>query len=102
MRAISVPLGAMLRIALAVGLALGAGEAALRILFSVDFDEVRPDREPLRQRDPTIGWVHLPHRVGHAAVAGRVIDYAFNAAGDRVALLLDPQAGAEALHARRL
>ena len=43
-----------------------------------------PDEEPRRRRDPTLGWIFEPSRTGQHATGGRVIDYAFDAAGYRV------------------
>lgn len=70
-------------IVLAALLALGASELALS-------REHRPttwlikDEEPRRRPDPRLGWTFEPSRVGRSDIAGRTIDYAFDANGYRV------------------
>jgi hypothetical protein len=83
-------LGGALRIAVALGLAIGASELALRIVLPRASAEAPPRDEPLRQRDPHVGWVFIPSRVGHAVLAGRKIDYAIDAHGYRVPSLSQP------------
>ena len=78
------------RMALALLLAAGVGELALRAAFPRAREEVPPQSEPLRRRDAKLGWVFVPSRVGRQTVAGRVIDYAFDARGYRVPNLFQP------------
>lgn len=77
------------RIALALALALGAGEFGLRMAPRTR-EQGPPKEEPLRRHDPRLGWVFVPARVGRSVVAGRAIDYAFDAHGDRVPSLAQP------------
>jgi hypothetical protein len=72
------------RVALAVALALGASEVALRQMFSRATEEQPADKEPLRRPDRNLGWVFLTARTGRDTVGGRVIEYAFDSAGYRV------------------
>ena len=89
----STPLGvagALLRAALALGLAVGAGELVLRKVMPRASQEAPPETEPLRQHDPRLGWVFIPSRVGHTTFAGRTVAYAFDANGYRVPSLGQP------------
>ncbi len=72
------------RISLAVVLAIGTSELGLRYVFAEPKWQPPAEEEPRRQLDPHLGWVLAPGRGGHAMVDGRVIDYAFDAAGYRV------------------
>ena len=78
------------RLALALFLALGVSELGLRVAYPRAREEAPIKEEPLRRHDPRLGWVFVPGRVGHAVVAGRAIDYAFDARGDRVPDLAHP------------
>ena len=80
----------VLRAALALTLAVVVSELALRALFSRAAEEAPSSHEPLRRPDPRLGWVFAPARVGHVSVAGRPVDYAFDAHGYRVASLAQP------------
>jgi hypothetical protein len=71
-------------------LALGASELALRHVHVRSAGWLLPQEEPLRQPDPRLGWTFVPARTGHAAVGGRAIDYAFDAAGYRVRRVDEP------------
>ena len=71
-------------------LALGAGEVTLRSIQLRPTGWLVPDEEPMRQPDPRLGWVLAPSRTGRAAVGGRLIDYAIDAAGYRVRLVGEP------------
>jgi hypothetical protein len=75
---------------LALALAAGVGELILRQASPRAREEAPPRSEPLRRRDPHLGWVFAPSRVGHDTVAGRVIDYTFDARGYRVPNLATP------------
>jgi hypothetical protein len=70
--------------ALAVVLALGTSEVLLRQLPWFATHQVPAQREPLRRRDPLLGWAYAENRTGHGRLGGRTIDYAFDAAGHRV------------------
>ena len=72
------------RVALAVALALGAGELVLRQMFSRATEEQPADEEPRRQPDQRLGWIFVPARTGRDTIGGRVVEYAFDAAGYRV------------------
>jgi hypothetical protein len=71
-------------IALAVLLALGAGELALRQAQQHPLGWLVSDDEPPRQSDPRLGWTFVPSRTGRRTTAGRVVDYAIDASGYRV------------------
>jgi hypothetical protein len=90
-RASPAALGAgALRAVGALVLAAGVSEAALRIALPRAAEEAPPRAEPLRRRDPQLGWVFVPSRVAHDTSAGRVTDYAFDARGYRVPALAQP------------
>jgi hypothetical protein len=72
------------RILLAIALALGTSELVLRRTFGHAAEERPGDEEPLRRRDPRLGWVFVPSRTGHEKNGGRVVEYAFNDEGYRV------------------
>jgi hypothetical protein len=72
------------RIALAVVLALGAGEVALRFMFTRATEEQSPREEPSRRADARLGWTFVPARTGRDTYGGRVVEYAFDASGYRV------------------
>jgi hypothetical protein len=79
------------RIALAVVLALGVSELALRrTVFGLASEERPREEEPLRHRDPHLGWLFVPSRTGHDKIGGRSIEYTFDAAGYRVRGTSDP------------
>lgn len=70
----------------AVVLALGVSEVLLRHLPWFATHQLPTQREPLRRRDPVTGWAYAENRVGYGARGGgRVVRYAFDAAGHRVA-----------------
>lgn len=72
------------RILLAIMLALGTAELVLRRTFVHAAEERPGDEEPLRRRDPRLGWVFVPSRTGHEKNGGRVVEYAFDPEGYRV------------------
>jgi hypothetical protein len=78
------------RMLLAVVLAAGVSELALRAAFSRATEEAPPNEEPLRRHDTRLGWVFVPSRIGHIVIAGRPVDYAFDAGGFRVPVLTRP------------
>jgi hypothetical protein len=74
----------------ALALAAGVSELLLRANFPRAREEDPPNVEPRRQPDARLGWVFTPSRVGRNIVAGRPIDYAFDAHGYRVPSLAQP------------
>jgi len=77
-------------VAAAVFLAVAAGEWTLRAIHLRPTEWLLPEEEPRRQIDPSLGWVLAPARTGRSAVGGRTIEYAVDAAGDRVRRLDEP------------
>jgi hypothetical protein len=71
-------------IVLAAGLAVAAGEIALRMVHLRSTEWLVADEEPRRQPDPQLGWVLAPDRTGRASVGGRAIEYAIDPQGYRV------------------
>jgi hypothetical protein len=74
----------VVRVSLAVMLALGTSELVLRRTFRRGAEEQPADQEPFRRPDPRLGWVFVPARTGRDTVGGRVIEYAFDSSGYRV------------------
>jgi hypothetical protein len=72
------------RMALAVVLALGASEIALRYMFTRATEEQSPREEPSRRADARLGWTFVPSRTGRDTYDGHVVEYTFDAAGYRV------------------
>jgi hypothetical protein len=66
-------------------LGLAAGELLLRHGPWLASQEVPAQREPLRRRDATLGWVSVPARAGYGMLGGRRIAYAIDPHGYRVA-----------------
>lgn len=82
------PVGAFslcVSIAIAILLALGASEVVLRFALMRPAEWLWHDEEPRRQADPRLGWTFAPSRAGRVEIGGRTIEYAFDAAGHRVA-----------------
>jgi hypothetical protein len=77
-------------VSLAIALALGTSELILRRTFGHAAEERPPDEEPLRHRDPRLGWLFVPARTGHEKIGGRTVEYAFDAAGYRVRRANEP------------
>jgi len=73
-----------LNIGLAIALALGAAEVALKYVKIQPAEWLFPEEEPRRQPDPRLGWTFVPSRSGHKAIGGRDITYTFDAHGYRV------------------
>lgn len=71
-------------ILLAVALAVGTSELVLRLTFRRSSEEQPASQEPRRHRDARLGWLFVPARAGSAPAGGRMIEYAFDAAGYRV------------------
>ncbi len=78
------------RISVAIVLALGTGEFLLHVLPLRAFDVFCCGREPLRQPDELLGWVPAPNRTGRITIAGREVEYAIDAASNRVRSLAEP------------
>jgi hypothetical protein len=72
------------RVLLAILLALGSSELILRGAFRYGVDQPRPDEEPLCALDQRLGWFFAPAHSAQIRVNGRDIEYAFDAAGNRV------------------
>jgi hypothetical protein len=77
-------------IGLAIVLALGASEIALKWVKIQPAEWLFPDEEPRRQPDPHLGWIFVPSRSGHATIGGRNITYSFDSHGYRVRSLDTP------------
>ena len=77
-------------ILLAITLALGTCELILRHTFGHAAEERPGDEEPLRRHDARVGWLFVPGRAGHEKIGGRVVEYAFDAAGYRVRRVDEP------------
>ena len=71
-------------IAIAIVLALGASEMALKYVKVQPAEWLFPDEEPRRQPDARLGWTFIPARSGHKTIGGRDITYTFDAHGYRV------------------
>ena len=71
-------------IAIAIVLALGASEMALKYVKVQPAEWLFPDEEPRRQPDARLGWTFVPARSGHKTIGGRDITYTFDAHGYRV------------------
>jgi len=63
----------LLRIMLAIGLALAATEWTMGHKFAYAAAETQPGEEPIRQPDPRLGWVFTPAHDGRITVGGREI-----------------------------
>lgn len=77
-------------IGLAIVLAFGASEVALKYVKVQPAEWLFPDEEPRRQADSRLGWTFVPGRAGHKTIGGRDITYAFDPHGYRVASLNAP------------
>jgi hypothetical protein len=65
-------------------------EPALRRVHWRPVGWLNPAEEPRRQEDPRLGWTLVPSRTGQATVAGRTVEYALDAASDRVRRVDEP------------
>jgi hypothetical protein len=79
-----------MNIGLAIVLALGAAEVALKYVKIQPAEWLFPDEEPRRQPDPRLGWTFVPSRSGHKVMGGRDIAYTFDSHGYRVRALDAP------------
>src|SRR6266571_2665099 len=82
--------GGVLRIVIAVVLALGVSEIVLSRVHLRPAEWLSAKDEPRRQPDPQLGWTWVPARTGHKNIGGRVIDYAIDPAGYRVSSMHEP------------
>ena len=82
--------GDVLRIVVAIVLALAAGEWVMRHVHLGPTEWLSSEEEPRRLPDERVGWVLMPARTGHASIGGRGIDYAIDPAGYRVPHVDDP------------
>ncbi len=80
----------VLHITVATLLALGASEAVLRRVHLQPTEWQSPQEEPRRRPDLRLGWTFVPSHTGHRRVGGRMIEYAFDAAGYRVRRVDEP------------
>jgi hypothetical protein len=80
----------VLMVGLAIVLALGASEIALKYVKIQPAEWLFSDEEPRRQPDPHLGWTFLPSRSGHMTIGGRSITYSFDSHGYRVRSLDAP------------
>jgi hypothetical protein len=80
----------LLRVAIAAVLALAASELALRYVHVPATEWLVANEEPRRRPDPLLGWTFEPARTGRSTVAGRVVEYAIDAAGYRVRRIDEP------------
>jgi len=76
--------------AIAAMLALGASELVLRRVQPRAAGWLLSDEEPRRRPDPRLGWTFVAARTGHNTIGGRVLDYAFDAAGYRARRVDEP------------
>jgi hypothetical protein len=76
--------GGVLRIVIAVVLALGVSEIVLSRVHLRPAEWLSAKDEPRRQPDPRLGWMWVPERSGQKSIGGRVIDYSIDPAGYRV------------------
>lgn len=74
----------LLRIILAVGLALAVSEIFLGHEFTFAAAERQPGEEPVRQPDRRLGWIFTPAHDGNTIVGKRRIAYSIDALGYRV------------------
>src|SRR5262249_1056686 len=81
--------GLLASIAVAAVLGVVAGERVLAWTHP-STEWLVAQGEPLRQVDARLGWTLVPSRAGRKVVAGREIEFAFDAAGDRVRRLDEP------------
>lgn len=75
---------------LAIVLAFGASELALRQRHLRAAEEVPAQSEPRRRLDARLGWVFVPSRAGYQIKDGRVVEYAFDLNGYRVRRVDEP------------
>jgi hypothetical protein len=75
---------------LAIVLAFGASELALRQRHLRAAEEVPAQSEPRRRLDARLGWVFVPSRAGYQIKDGRVVEYAFDRNGYRVRRFDEP------------
>jgi hypothetical protein len=74
----------ILRLVLAMGLALAATEWIMGHKFAYAAAETQPGEEPRRQPDAKLGWVFVPAHESKTVVGGRQIAYSIDRHGYRV------------------
>jgi hypothetical protein len=79
-----------LQVAVAILLAFGTTELALRQRYFRAAEEVPARVEPSRRLDANLGWVFVPARSGYQRRPGEVIEYAFDRNGYRVRSVDEP------------
>jgi hypothetical protein len=72
-------------ILIAIIAAFGVAEGVLRTRTWRSVQERFDLAEPRRVRDPILGWTFLPHHRGSVQLGGRIVDYASDSHGYRVA-----------------
>jgi hypothetical protein len=82
--------GRVVQVVVAAALALVASELVLRYVQLRPAEWLGRDQEPRRMADPRLGWRFVPSRTGRGTIGGRVVDYAFDAAGYRVRRVDEP------------
>jgi hypothetical protein len=80
----------MLRIVVAVVLAIFASELALTRVHLRPAEWLSAADEPRRQPDSRLGWTWVAARTGHKNIGGRVVDYTIDPAGYRVSSANQP------------
>ena len=73
-----------LPIVIAAALAFAAGELVLRRSHFRPVGWVLAEEEPRRQFDARLGWTFVPSRAARTTIAGRTVEYAFDAHAYRV------------------
>lgn len=79
-----------LQVTVAAILAFAASEPMLRYVHLRPVEWLWPEEEPRRRPDPRLGWTFVPSRTGRSRIGGRVVEYAFDAAGYRVKRVNEP------------
>jgi hypothetical protein len=82
--------GDLVRIVVAIVLALAAGEWVMRHVHLGPTEWLSSEEEPRRVPDERLGWVLMRGRTGRASIGGRGVDYAIDPAGYRVRRMDDP------------
>ena len=80
----------VLRVVIALVLALSASELVLNRVHLRPAEWLSAEDEPRRQPNPRLGWTWVPARTGQKSIGGRVIDYAIDPAGYRVSRMEEP------------
>lgn len=89
-RLVTAAPGTTTQVVAAAVLAIVASEPVLRWMHLRPTEWLLEQEEPRRQADPQLGWVLAPARTGRSLVGGRAVEYAIDAAGDRVRRVDEP------------